>query len=271
MNTGQQSGADSIRAFVQSHYFARARAQQQTTVRIRSGDVHKEMGLVSRMPSVCSVLDSRKTHERFGIKLVQRQGPSAGASVEYVFLLLPTRHDLPPTNVVQTFEHETQSGRLNLSRSTEPIAATGTSTLHHLPTAGVFLVSCVKLKRSVPSPAKELYVSDWFNKARFAVEATGCPWFILSAKYGLVEPNTVIAGYDKTLNAMGVAERRAWAERVFLQIREQFAQPPHFAILAGMKYREFLASLLLEWGATIEVPLEGLRSGEQKQWLRQAT
>ena len=34
----------------------------------------------------------------------------------------------------------------------------------------VYLVSCVGQKRSNPSPAKDLYTSTWFRKARMYVE-----------------------------------------------------------------------------------------------------
>lgn len=57
----------------------------------------------------------------------------------------------------------------------------------------MFLVSCVGDKHSKPLPARELYRSDWFLKARAYVEAQGEEWFILSAKYGLVSPDQVIA------------------------------------------------------------------------------
>ncbi len=30
----------------------------------------------------------------------------------------------------------------------------------------IFLVSCVKAKKAKPMPARELYCSDWFLKAR---------------------------------------------------------------------------------------------------------
>jgi hypothetical protein len=256
MGMRAQGSADEIRAFVQSRYFGPARERQEATVYIRAGDVHKELGLDSRMPSVCSVLDSKKTQEGFSVQLVQRQGPPAGANVEYIFQLLasPT---IAPLADVQSPAAKRQ------------IPASGSSTPRRLPTSGVFLVSCVSKKRSAASPAKELYLSDWFIKARHAVEATGRPWFILSAKYGLVDPATVIETYDTTLKTMGVAERRVWADRVYLEIKERFALPTHFVILAGATYREFLANLLLDWGATIDVPLEGLRIGEQLQWFGQ--
>ena len=78
----------------------------------------------------------------------------------------------------------------------------------------VVLVSCVKSKRPHPSPARLLYTSAWFQKARTPVQASGARWFVLSSRYGLVAPDTEIAPYDYTLNTLGVAERRAWASAV---------------------------------------------------------
>jgi len=53
-----------------------------------------------------------------------------------------------------------------------------------------YLVSCVGKKRASPTLAKDLYGSEWFLRVRGFVESKGSPWFILSAKYGLVEPVT---------------------------------------------------------------------------------
>jgi hypothetical protein len=53
----------------------------------------------------------------------------------------------------------------------------------------IYLVSCVSQKRKQACPARELYVSDWFLKARHYTETSGCGWFILSAEYGLVAPD----------------------------------------------------------------------------------
>jgi len=60
--------------------------------------------------------------------------------------------------------------------------------------------------------------------ARDLVEKTGQPWFILSAKYGLLSPDTVVLPYEKTLNTMGVFDRRAWAEMVKQQMDEGLSE-----------------------------------------------
>lgn len=75
----------------------------------------------------------------------------------------------------------------------------------------IYLVACVAAKRASPTAAKDLYISVWFQKARRFVERTGAPWFILSARHGLVSPDRVIVPYDQTLNTMTVEKRRQWA------------------------------------------------------------
>ena len=77
--------------------------------------------------------------------------------------------------------------------------------------SAVYLISCVSKKRTQACAAKDLYKSEWFKRARGYVEATGAPWYILSAGSGLVHPDQVLEFYDTTLNAMGAEERRAWA------------------------------------------------------------
>ena len=82
----------------------------------------------------------------------------------------------------------------------------------------LFLVSCVKTKRRTTAPAKDLYVSDWFRKARTCVEGAGGEWRIPSAEYGAVHPDDGIPTYERTLHTMPKAERCAWARGVLESI-----------------------------------------------------
>src|SRR5688572_5913247 len=63
----------------------------------------------------------------------------------------------------------------------------------------VYLVACVKKKQHGPAAAKHLYVSVWFKNACHYAEASHCPWFIVSAKHGLLAPDEVLMSYEKTL------------------------------------------------------------------------
>jgi hypothetical protein len=76
----------------------------------------------------------------------------------------------------------------------------------------VAFLSCVKLKDDRPRQARDLYVSPWFVMARRFAERNADRWFILSAAYGLVDPERVIEPYDRTLKKMKIEERRGWAK-----------------------------------------------------------
>ena len=132
----------------------------------------------------------------------------------------------------------------------------------------VCLLSCVSRKRDHPMAAKDLYVSDWFVKARAYVEQAGDEWFILSAEYGLVSPETVIAPYERTLNTLGIADRRVWGAKVLRQLSPKLKGVDRVVILAGARYREFLVDAIRGKGLTVEIPLEGMRIGEQLRWLK---
>ena len=131
----------------------------------------------------------------------------------------------------------------------------------------LFLISCVKTKAAMPAAAMDLYTSNWFRKARACVETTGCPWLILSAQYGLVHPEEEIRPYEKTLNAMRVKERRAWADRVLAWLAPFLDGVDTVVFLAGHRYREFLEPELRERGFAVCVPMSGLRQGQQLAWL----
>lgn len=129
----------------------------------------------------------------------------------------------------------------------------------------IALVGCVKSKRPGTHPARDLYISPLFTKRRAYVEAAGLPWWVLSAKHGLVAPNLPIHHYDQTLNRMGIAERRAWGERVLDQLRRELGDLGRYTveIHAGSRYVDAIAPGLAEAGARIVVPTAHLGLGQQ--------
>ncbi|QDT35267.1 DUF6884 domain-containing protein [Thalassoglobus polymorphus] len=131
----------------------------------------------------------------------------------------------------------------------------------------LYFVSCVGQKRNRKSRARYLYTSTWFQKAREFVEQTRSPWFILSAMHGIVSPEDEIEPYEKTLNTMPIIERREWASNVLQQFDGRTLTPKTVVFLAGQRYREGVADVLAQRGIAIEVPMEGLRIGEQLGWL----
>ena len=144
--------------------------------------------------------------------------------------------------------------------------STGAITTDTISVRRLFLISCVKTKLSRPAKAKDIYISDWFRKARACVEREGGAWRILSAKYGLVHPEDVIHPYEKTLITMRVIERRAWADNVLKALEPCLADVDTVVFFAGKRYRELLEPWLSSAGIGIDVPMRGLSQGRQLEW-----
>jgi hypothetical protein len=132
----------------------------------------------------------------------------------------------------------------------------------------LYLVSCVSKKEEYATEARDIYISPWFKKARAYVEKVGSEWFILSARYGLLEPTQVIAPYDETLKFMPRRERKKWADAVLYDLGGEVSRGYTVIFLAGISYREFLAEPLKQMGVKVQVPMEGLSIGKQNQWLK---
>ena len=130
----------------------------------------------------------------------------------------------------------------------------------------ICLISCVSKKLKAPSEAKNLYVSPWFKKASLIASKYFDECYILSAKYGLLNPEEIITPYEKTLLKMTRIERLKWANKVIKQINNQIEKQSEIIIFAGEKYREFLNEYLSDLGYRIIIPLQGLSIGKQMNW-----
>lgn len=130
----------------------------------------------------------------------------------------------------------------------------------------IVLISCVSKKLSYPAKAIEIYTSTLFkSNLKYAYSFKPDYIFILSAKYGLLDLETVIEPYNKTLNTVSAEENRLWANMVISQLSEQVdLLNDHFIFLAGLQYRKNLLKHLQSY----EIPLEGLTFGKQLQFLK---
>ena len=135
----------------------------------------------------------------------------------------------------------------------------------------VALVSCVRAKRPSPAPARDLYTSPLFRGLRAFAEANADIWYILSAEYGLLEPEQVVPPYEKTLNGMTRPDRTAWAQRVQQQLLRALPADAEIIFLAGTRYREELEPFLRARGFEVSVPFRGLGIGKQLQRLKEVS
>jgi cytoplasmic iron level regulating protein YaaA (DUF328/UPF0246 family) len=130
----------------------------------------------------------------------------------------------------------------------------------------IVLISCVSTKLDTKAKAKDLYISPLF-KMNYAYAKSLAPSaiYILSAKYGLVDPETTIDPYDETLNTMKSGQVKDWAIDVIDQMEGKINfQKDEIIFLAGERYRKFLMPLC----RNAKVPLEGLGIGKQLGWLK---
>lgn len=133
----------------------------------------------------------------------------------------------------------------------------------------IALISCSQEKLPFSSSAKDMYmVSQLFRKVRTSVESQNFDnWFILSAKYGLLDKNTVIEPYNVFLGSFNKQQKNDWADKVVNSVIE--LKVTEVSLFAGRLYRELLVSKLEGKGIKVLVPLQGLGIGQQLKLLKE--
>lgn len=107
------------------------------------------------------------------------------------------------------------------------------------------IIACGQRKRQTASPAMELYTGPVFQRSLEIARADGLPVLILSTKYGLVDPTTVLQPYELSSQSL-VGEDRS---RLVDMLRRQLAPfleggLTHAFVLGGRDYLQFLREAL---------------------------
>jgi 5-methylcytosine-specific restriction protein B len=76
---------DVVRDYLLSTVIDTARKSNQSQVTIVSGPVAKAVGMTDRMPLVCSAIGAQVFQTKNGLRLLNRVGPQAGATVAWTF------------------------------------------------------------------------------------------------------------------------------------------------------------------------------------------
>lgn len=134
--------------------------------------------------------------------------------------------------------------------------------------ADLLLLGCVKSKLSGPAPAQDLYTSTLYQRRRRYAEAAGLPWFVLSARYGLVRPDEVIAPYDVHLAGQSASYRAAWGVFVVEQLRRERSDLSGLVVEvhAGDAYVAAVRGPLEQAGAVVLDPVDAHSMGETLAW-----
>jgi len=135
----------------------------------------------------------------------------------------------------------------------------------------IVLAQCTAKKRDGRHRAKDLYDdSTYFRKQRAYARAKGDYWLILSAEYGLVDPNSTIDSYDTHVDDLNDTD--AWARDIATDLADGSATPPATVeILGGRSYADPLVPELESLGYDVVEPLCGLGIGERMAKLNELT
>ncbi len=133
----------------------------------------------------------------------------------------------------------------------------------------IVLISCASQKLPQRAKVRDLYISTLFKLSlKYAEMLKPDAIYVLSAKHGLLVLDEEIEPYEVTLNNMKSADIKQWAKQVMVQLSSQVNLDGTTVIfLAGDKYRRYL----LPHVPSYEIPLQGLRIGEQLQRLKALT
>jgi hypothetical protein len=129
----------------------------------------------------------------------------------------------------------------------------------------IYFIACSATKLDRAAPACDLYQGQAFKAARKLAEKHSAEYWILSAKHGLIHPDTVTEPYNDYLGAMTKAQRTQWGAMVCEQIKAAGLTSRAAVILAGKHYAAPISHLF----PALDLPLAGLGIGQQLSKLKQ--
>jgi hypothetical protein len=122
----------------------------------------------------------------------------------------------------------------------------------------VVLVGSSGATADEPRPAGRMFRSDGFARAREHAVHSGAPWFVLSAKHGLLHPDDVISPFEIQIDDQPAAYRTAWGEWVVAQLADRLQlDGVTVEVHGGVDFAQPLRQPLARRGAALDLPLPG--------------
>lgn len=131
----------------------------------------------------------------------------------------------------------------------------------------VGFIACAKTKASFAMPAGALYASPLYRKSLLAALDLSDRVYILSAKHGVLDPQTLIEPYDLTLKTIPRSQRQEWGREAGKRLDEILSRRDIVTLICGEEYIEPLRPDLERIGVSVEEPLGRLSLGQRLQRL----
>jgi hypothetical protein len=120
---------------------------------------------------------------------------------------------------------------------------------------------------TIPAPVARLFESAGFARAREYAVRAGLPWFVLSAKHGLLDPGDVVGPYEVELGDQSVGYRTAWGEWVVAQLGDRIQlSGVTVEVHGGVDFAQPLRHPLARRSAALEIPLPGTWRESEPGW-----
>jgi hypothetical protein len=134
-------------------------------------------------------------------------------------------------------------------------------------TSRVVLIASSGATAKQPHPAATLFVSPGFEVARDHAVRSGHPWFVLSAKHGLLDPGDVVGPFDVQISDQASGYRATWGEWVVAQLASRVQlQDAVVEVHGGVDFAQPLRAPLTRRGAQLDIPLPGVWRESEPGW-----
>lgn len=105
----------------------------------------------------------------------------------------------------------------------------------------IALIACVKEKKGHPCTAIEMYEGFFPSWLQHSERLKAEQVYILSGKYGILEPNEIIEPYDFNLNLASEEYQKEWNDKVLKRLNElEKIAECEFFIYTNYTYRKEL-------------------------------
>lgn len=130
------------------------------------------------------------------------------------------------------------------------------------------LIGCTKSKHKNKMQAKELYMkSNLFRLCRKWCENKDYDYVIISAKYGVLEPDIKIEYYDETFKGnKKLVNEKTWV--ITKQLSSYVNKYDKIIVLCGKDYIDTFKSIV---NSKFSFPLTGMGIGKRMKWLKTQT
>ena len=132
----------------------------------------------------------------------------------------------------------------------------------------IFIINCSKEKLNYPIKASDMYCSERFILSKKIAKKQGNKWYVLSAKYGLISPDTIIEPYDISVNDWSEKEKKEYASKVIKQISDYGIGKDRLVFLCNSPYTNDILKKLEKKKCQIVAPFFHLKENLYFRYLK---